>query len=65
MATADRQDEENGCNAEVATKKGHAVSRRTEEQCLPEAHDAGIPPDEIEAQREQRQDEDASDENRK
>ena len=55
-----RQDQEDGRDAGITGKQGDHVAGRPEEERLPEAHDAGEAPDEVEAERQQREDQHAS-----
>jgi hypothetical protein len=58
----DREHHEQGPDPQVPSEQGNAVPRRSEEQRLAKAHDASEAPQQIEAQAEEREDQDAGDE---
>ena len=53
---AGRQHEQDRGDAEIAGDQRHAISGGAEEHGLPETHDAGVAPDQIEREREQAED---------
>src|SRR6266436_7401604 len=57
---AGRQDEKDRSDAEIPCDQGNAISRRAEEYRLTEAHNSRVPPNEVEREREQAQDQHAS-----
>src|SRR5882724_7064132 len=57
---AGRQDEKDRSDAEIPCDQRNAISRRAEEYRLTEAHNSRVPPNEVEREREQAQDQHAS-----